>query len=448
MNISFENISFIGLFISLTVTLIGHVIYVRYDRPEFLRLAWFWAALGFCVGIYSFFETGKTFILLSVVGQVWFYMASANLMDKNPSERWKKLSFLAGGFLTLILGYFNYSYIISALPISLVTGLLGLNLVKKSYPQTEKMKGGNLLKISHAIVGVIFATLLFSPLIGQITSSILVLLFVPLSILTVSGLLSNMFTREEDELSNELYDRNRRLIGTSKFAELGMMSAGIAHEINNPLAIIQARASQLLRIYNDPEKKEDLLAGLNQILNTSDRIGQTIQGIREFVHGEENIGVREVNLRSLVEDVLAFTGQRMINHGVNLRLYGLEHYIVIGNKVQLEQVILNLLNNSFDAIEFLPDKWIEMSVKPHSDKIQLFIKDSGSGIPQEVAAHIMEPFFSTKPVEKGTGLGLSLSSGIIEKLGGSLEYLSTESHTTFKLDIPGRPDQDWGIPLH
>src|SRR5690606_26377299 len=153
----------------------------------------------------------------------------------------------------------------------------------------------------------------------------------------------------------------------------------------------------------NPDRQKDLADGLQQILYTSERINRTIQGVREFVHQDDKAPATEITLKTLFDDVLAFCGQRMKNHGVNLRFYGLENFSVVGNKIQLEQVILNLLNNSFDAIEFLPDKWIEVSCYQKGEKIQLYFKDSGHGIPPEIANRMMEPFFSTKNIGKGTG---------------------------------------------
>lgn len=231
-------------------------------------------------------------------------------------------------------------------------------------------------------------------------------------------------------------DRDTKLFQQSKYSELGMMSAGIAHEINNPLAVIQARTTQLLRMYRDSAKQDELGEGLQQILYTSERINRTVQGIREFIRQDDKHPDQEIPLKKIVDDVLAFCGQRLKNHGVNLRFYNIEQYKVIGNKVQIEQIFLNLLNNAFDAIEFLPEKWIEISAHDAGNRLQIFVKDSGSGIPAEIAQKMMEPFYSTKDAGKGTGLGLALASGIAEKHGGSLTYVGKGKHTTFLLEFP------------
>lgn len=277
------------------------------------------------------------------------------------------------------------------------------------------------------------------------TNETILILFIFSLILAGAGLILNSLkakkilsalSEKNLELENMLKERTAQLLGQSKYSELGMMSAGIAHEINNPLAIIQAKTTQLLRSYRDPNKQKDLADGLQQILYTSERIDKTIQGIREFVHQDDKFSDEEIRVPDLVNDVLAFCGQRMKNHGVNLRFYGIENKTVRGHRIQLEQVILNLLNNSFDAIEFLPDKWIEMSVQETPEATQIFMKDSGVGIPPEIAERMMEPFFTTKDLGKGTGLGLALAFGIAQKHGGKLEYVNGPQHTTFLLELP------------
>lgn len=242
-------------------------------------------------------------------------------------------------------------------------------------------------------------------------------------------------------------ERNEKLVGNSKYSELGMMAAGIAHEINNPLAVIQARTTQLLRIYKKSERQQELSDGLQQILYTSERINRTIQGVREFVHQDDKGRTSEVQLKDLVDDVLAFCGQRMKNHGVSMRFYGLENLSVWGNKIQLEQILLNLFNNSFDAIEYLPDKWIELSVHQNDDKVQMFIKDSGYGIPPEIAVRIMEPFYSTKEIGKGTGLGTALAVELLKSMEDHFNIWIIPAALTFLLELPKAPHEDWGLPL-
>jgi C4-dicarboxylate-specific signal transduction histidine kinase len=248
--------------------------------------------------------------------------------------------------------------------------------------------------------------------------------------------LTKDFVSHQKELEELLNLRNDQILNQSKYSELGMMSAGIAHEINNPLTVIQAKVSQLLRYYKDPNRLNDLGQGLEQILYTSERINRTIQGVRDFVHQDENLTINHFSLKTLIEDVLAFCGQRFKNHGINLRLYGFDHVMIRGHKIQIEQVLLNLLNNSFDAIEFLPEKWIELSATESDTGVIITIKDSGHGIPREIAEKMMTPFFTTKKNGKGTGLGLVLAKGIIEKHGGKFSFISEAAHTTFQIELP------------
>ena len=393
-----------------------------------------------------------------MVGWIWplrtFRLLMEDISGKSLLFRGEYILFGVGLFATVALASYGFSFTIYTLPFCAATAFIGIERVVRAIRNTPQKFSTALHWVTYIFVATFFLSRLAFPFWrisqNEIAYNMLVelIFYIGFAGVTLATCMELLKIKHEDELEYLLKERNDRLLGQSKYSELGMMSAGIAHEINNPLAVIQARTTQLLRIYRDPEKQKDLADGLQQILYTSERINRTIQGVREFVHQDEQGPMLEVGLKDLVDDVLAFCGQRMKNHGVNLRFYGLENYTVKGNKIQLEQVLLNLFNNSFDAIEQLPDKWIEVSVHEAGDKVQIYIKDSGNGIPPEIASRIMEPFFSTKDLGKGTGLGLALARGIAEKHGGSLVYLPETTHTTFMFELPKQPETDWGLPLH
>src|SRR5690606_18507299 len=116
-------------------------------------------------------------------------------------------------------------------------------------------------------------------------------------------------------------------------------------------------------------------------------------------------------------------------------LIGLDKVTIKGHRIELEQAFLNLINNAFDAVFELDEKWIEISAMETRDKIEIYFKDSGWGIPKEIQNKITEPFFTTKK-ERGTGLGLPLVKGIIEKHHGTFCYIDKSQHTTFMLVLP------------
>ena len=393
-----------------------------------------------------------------MLGWIWplrtFKLILEDISGQKIMHRWHYIALGVGAFVSFALAGYGFSFLYYTFPFSLVVGGIGLFVTYESYKGVKKEELSPLHLVSYLLFALFFLRRLTYPF-WRLNPN-LAELGIGSEILFLAGFAGTGFSvymemlkrRHDAYMEEVLRERSEKFLGQSKFSELGMMSAGIAHEINNPLAVIQARTTQLLRIYRNPDKQKDLGEGLQQILYTSERINKTIQGVREFVHQDEQAPLNEVALKDLFDDVLAFTGQRMKNHGISLRFYGLENFSVICHKIQLEQVILNLLNNSFDAIEFLPDKWIEVSCHEKDGKIQLFFKDSGKGIPPEISERMMEPFFSTKDIGKGTGLGLALARGIVEKHGGTLNYLPKCQHTTFLLELPKTVNQEWGIPLH
>ncbi len=223
----------------------------------------------------------------------------------------------------------------------------------------------------------------------------------------------------------------------SKMATLGEVAAGIAHEINNPLTIIMSRIGFLekkLEKVNllDPE----FASSIAKINLTIERIVKIINGLRYFAHSGSD-KKSNVSLARVISDSLELCQERVKKNDIELRVLKPTFDVeVSAHDTQLIQVVLNLIINSLDAIKGLSDKWIEIEYKIEKDHLKLIVRDSGSGVPAEVANKIMNPFYTTKERGEGTGLGLSLSKTIIENHEGRLFYNAEATNTEFIIELP------------
>lgn len=225
---------------------------------------------------------------------------------------------------------------------------------------------------------------------------------------------------------------------TEKMASLGEMAGSIAHEINNPLAIIQGAAQKLqIRLRHEELNREDLKQTVQMILKTAERIARIIRSLRFVARDGSTDPFVNTSIRSIVEETLALCESRLKNDNVCLDACAvpLDLYCVCRG-VQISQVLINLINNAMDAIRDLPEKWIRIEASLEAGMIRIAVTDSGPGIPKELADKIMKPFFTTKGVGKGTGLGLSISRGIAHAHGGDLELDGAHPHTRFVLVLP------------
>jgi signal transduction histidine kinase len=215
-------------------------------------------------------------------------------------------------------------------------------------------------------------------------------------------------------------------IEQSKFSALGIMSSGVAHEINNPLAIIKGRAS-MLRKHIDQNSKTDIEKDADIIMKTTDRISKIIQGLKVFSRNAESDPFSVVNSKEIIQTSLDLCAERFQRAGIKIEVVDNGHFDLQGREAQMVQVIVNLLSNCYDAVLDLTHKWVKIEVSPNCIRII----DSGQGIPKKTAEKLMQPFFTTKGVGKGTGLGLSISKGIVEKHSGELFLDSTHANTCF-----------------
>ena len=226
------------------------------------------------------------------------------------------------------------------------------------------------------------------------------------------------------------------LMNSAKLTALGEMAGGIAHEINNPVGIIKAKSAFLMKLIQRGRFTPELgTEELTKILETSDRIGRTVRGLRSFSRDADKDPFVPVPLKAIIGDVLGLCSEKFRSREIKLEVSAIPELTLKCRAVQIEQVLLNLLNNAHDAVESLPEKWIRIDFKLSGEEIQISVTDSGNGIPSEIAEKIMHPFFTTKEPGKGTGLGLSISMNIAAAHQGELFYDPESANTCFVIKL-------------
>jgi signal transduction histidine kinase len=228
------------------------------------------------------------------------------------------------------------------------------------------------------------------------------------------------------------------IANSARLASLGQMASGMAHEINNPLAIIQMHAHQLKRFLKDKDlNPETALKGATIIEETVFRINKIITGLRSFGRDAGNDPLLKVSLAEVVNSTLQFTSAQFSSRGIEIRKNFFPEVQAVCRPVQISQVIFNLLNNSFDAIrDSQTEKWIKIEIYNEGNCAKLVVSDNGSGIDSLIRDKIFYPFFTTKEIGGGAGLGLSSSLGIVEANHGELSLSQDTEHTTFILSLP------------
>jgi nitrogen fixation negative regulator NifL len=244
---------------------------------------------------------------------------------------------------------------------------------------------------------------------------------------------------EKKKLEEELIKTQAHLIEVGKLRALGELVAGVAHEVNNPLMAADA----FLHVIRENLAKEDEnQKRLELIQRCNERIAKIINHLLHFSR-QSKFAFRKVDINEPIENALMITGQQLLNHGIRLiKTFSPNMPKIWGDANQLEQVFLNLISNAKDAMEKSDRKrelTITISLLHHNgwNDVEIVVRDTGTGIPQDNVEKIFEPFFSTKEVGKGTGLGLSICYGIIEAHGGRIEVESKlEEGTTFRVTLP------------
>lgn len=242
--------------------------------------------------------------------------------------------------------------------------------------------------------------------------------------------------RERSRKSDQL--EHMRLLSDSKFKALGEMAAGIAHEINTPLAVLYMRAQQVRDLVASRDVPQPShLEKAEQIVNTAQRISRIITGLRNFTTKDPQAAPAPAPVCEIIEETLTLCRQTLKKAGVDVVVERVPAELVVECRShQISQVLLNLLNNARDAMEQAGSRWIRVSVLDRESELGIAVSDSGPAIPKDVEARLFDPFFTTKGGGKGTGIGLSISREIAQSHGGRLSYDRDHGYTRFVIWLP------------
>jgi signal transduction histidine kinase len=248
------------------------------------------------------------------------------------------------------------------------------------------------------------------------------------------------------ERTRALAEAHARLVIAQKLEALGRMSAGLAHEVNNPLAYVLSNLRHvqlgLEKLACAPEAlkaRDDLKEACRDAVFGAERIANIVQDVRLFARLEEP-AKEPVDVRRVVEHSISLAGEALRN-GIRLVRDFQEIPHVMGSELALGQVFLNLIVNAAHALAGHNEPCLRLGLVPWEDgRVAVEVQDNGTGIAPEHLSRLFEPFFTTKPVGTGTGLGLSICHGIVTRLGGDITVDTVKGQgTTFRVLLPSAP---------
>lgn len=215
----------------------------------------------------------------------------------------------------------------------------------------------------------------------------------------------------------------------AKLASLGELASGVVHEINNPLTIISATVSRLDSLLNEPDEFQKRIDIVNRSVLKINRI---VESLKKYSRTSTEVVLTSTSMKKVIEEARFLTELKSKSHSVVLSVDCQTEGVVPCDEMQIEQVLVNLVNNSIDAIKELRERWIKISLLEDKKSVILQVRDSGPGIPVEHRAKLFEPFFTTKPVGQGTGLGLAIVKQILDEHKAEISLLDG-ANTCFEI---------------
>ncbi|MFZ9000851.1 MAG: sensor histidine kinase [Bacteriovoracaceae bacterium] len=247
-------------------------------------------------------------------------------------------------------------------------------------------------------------------------------------------------TKELEVALEDLKNMQGHMVSNARMASLGEMAGNVAHEINNPLNIINLSLRSVTKnLKKEGVEIEKVDKQIDKISNMVKRMGEIIQSLKGFSRDSSNDPMQAYSIEDIIDGSLLVIQEKIEDDGIKLivEYNNTKELKLFCNKTALNQVIVNLLTNAYDYTKPIEgEKVITIDVKDTEETVDFSITDSGPGIDEENRLKIWEPFFTTKELGAGTGLGLSMSKGIVEKQHRGTLELAPGAPTTFIIKIP------------
>lgn len=252
---------------------------------------------------------------------------------------------------------------------------------------------------------------------------------------------NNIIKILHNEITNsatKVHSSIENLASNLRYNSLVEMASGVAHEINNPLAIILGKTSIVLEMFKKSNiDKEKAVNNLESVCATVGRVVNIVKNLEIYSENTNKKNYLNNNLSKIINDSILFCEERINKLKVQIKLICSDVLELNCSPIKITQCLVNLISNSLDAIEKLNEKWIIINVEEEVEKISIFITDSGKGIHDpEILNRLMQPFFSTKDTGKGVGLGLSIVKGIVSEHNGEFFFNKDFDNTQFVMRFP------------
>lgn len=251
---------------------------------------------------------------------------------------------------------------------------------------------------------------------------------------------------ELEKSNKELKEITAQLVQSAKMTALAEHTAGMAHELNQPLNGIKIICQSILR---DREKgrfeEEALEQDLSDVIRQVNKMAEIISHMRAYTRHPEGLPMRKSDVKAVMENPFKLLGQQLTNHNIEVKKELSPNLLIMGDPIRLEQVFLNLITNARNAVESSGKEDMKIELRAYRDDSQKAVIaeviDNGTGIPEDLRGMVFQPFFTTKEPGEGTGLGLSVASKIVEEHKGRIELESQEGEgSVFRVILPAEYD--------